>query len=105
MADPQTNKGIPIDWHVPEDVASQYANNMVVQHMDNEFVLSFFETFPPIIVGSSEDIKGKVDEVKDVRAKCVARIIIPQNKMKSLIQALDANLDRFLSEKGLGKEE
>lgn len=105
MTNPKIEKGVPIEWHVPEEIVSQYANNMVVQHTDNEFIVSFFETLPPLIIGSPEDTRAQFDEVKEVRAKCLARIIIPPNKMKDFIQALNGNLAKFLSKKGLEEEE
>ena len=104
MANPKIQKKVPIEWHVPEDIASQYANNMIVQHADNEFIVSFFETLPPLIVGSPEDIKTQLDAVEGVRSKCVARIIIAPEKMRDFIQALNTNFDKFLSKKKDDKE-
>ena len=37
---------LPIEWYIAEDLKSQYATNIVIQHTDQEFLISFFE--PPI---------------------------------------------------------
>jgi len=105
MANSVSEKKIPIEWHVPEDIASQYANNIVVQHTNNEFIVSFFETLPPLIIGSSENIRSQIDEVKEVRAKCLARIIIAPNNMKNFIQVLNGSFAKFVSKNGMEEEE
>jgi len=105
MANPVREKKIPIEWHVPEDITSQYANNIVVQHTNSEFFVSFFETLPPLIIGSPEDTRAQIDEVKEVQAKCLARIVIAPNKMKDFIQALNVNFAKFLSKNGMEEEE
>ena len=33
----------PLDWVVPDHIVARYATNMVVQHGENEFFISFFE--------------------------------------------------------------
>jgi hypothetical protein len=85
----------PLDWVVPEDLLTQYANNMVIQHTETEFILSFFEYYPPILLGEAEDIVSKIEDMKSVKAKCVARIVVPLEKMPSIIDALQTNFNKF----------
>ena len=99
MEEHESKKNIPIEWYVPEDITSRYSNNIVVQHTDSEFIVSFFETIPPALIGSPENIKAQLDNVEKIRSKCVARIIISPGKMKAFIQALNGNLEKFLSRK------
>ena len=58
---------LPIEWHLPDQIVSRYATNMVVQFTENEFIVSFFETVPPLLLGSPDAIKEKVKEIKSVR--------------------------------------
>jgi hypothetical protein len=104
MENPEIKKQLPIEWYVPENIVSQYANNIVVQHGDNEFIVSFFLTIPPLIIGSPEEIRAQVEKVEEVRSKCVARIIIAPEKMELFIQALTTNYKISLSKKGLEEE-
>ncbi len=90
---------VPIEWHVPEDLISRYANNIVVQHTEDEFIISFFEARPPLLLGPSEEIKAKLEQIKSIRAECVARIIVAAEKMPSVIEALQGNLDKYLARK------
>jgi hypothetical protein len=97
----QESEGIyvPIEWHMPEDLISRYANNIVVQFEQHEFIVCFFEVRPPILIGSSEEIKAKLEQTESVRAECVARIIVAADRMPSFIKALQDNLDRYLATK------
>lgn len=86
---------LPIEWYVPEDLKSQYATNMVIQHTDQEFLISFFEIKNPIIVGSDEEVMSKYQEIGKIKANCIARIIVTPDRMKEFIDILRANYDRF----------
>lgn len=39
---------LPIDWHIPDNMVSRYATNMVIQHTEHEFVVSFFRDGPSV---------------------------------------------------------
>ena len=90
-------KAIPIEWKIPDDIVSRFANNILVQQGENEFILSFFEVLPPVLLGSPEEVEAKLEEVEAVQAECVARIIVPAEKMLDFVRAMSENLDRFHS--------
>jgi hypothetical protein len=49
MAEKDTSRILlPIEWHVPDDLVTRYANNLLIQHTEHEFILSFFEILPPL---------------------------------------------------------
>jgi hypothetical protein len=83
----------PIAWYIPDDLPSRYATNFVVQAGANEFMLSFFEARPPIITGSVEEVKAKIEQIESVKAICVARIIISREQMPNIIRALQSQLE------------
>lgn len=93
MAD--ITKELPIDWIVPDDVRTHYANNIVVQHSEGEFIISFFQVLPPVIVGTSEETQQRIEAIKSVPAQCVARIVISPAKMESFINALTQNYTHY----------
>jgi hypothetical protein len=86
---------IPIEWHFPEDLKSQYATNMLVQHGENEFFISFFEVIPPVTLGPPEAQISQLEKIETVKAECIARIIVPAEKLPSIIQALNDNLKNY----------
>ena len=80
---------LPVHWTNPQDVISRYATNMLVQHTEDEFVISFFEIHPPIITPATEQLPEFVE------AECVARIIVNENRLDQFIEALQTNLNNY----------
>ena len=89
---------VPIEWYVPDNIESHYANNILVQNsLSNEFIIYFFEAVPPLIIGSPDEIREKLQEVKSVRAKCVARIVVNADVMPRIVQAMQTNYAIYLA--------
>lgn len=86
---------VKIDWLIPDDLKTVYSNNIVVQHTDDEFIISFFEILHPLLLGTADDVRKSL-EGKDVTAKCVARVIIPLSKIDDFIKTLNKNYARYL---------
>lgn len=87
---------LPIKWHIPEDLKCQYASNMVVQHTDHEFTISFFNITPPLILGEYEQVKQELGKMENVQADCVGRIIVAASRMPKFVEALQDNLAKHL---------
>jgi Protein of unknown function (DUF3467) len=90
-----TSRAVPIQWHFPDDIVSRYATNLVVQHTEHEFSISFFEVRPPILVGSPEDIQAALQRVESVPAVCIARIIVAAERMPEFLRVLQDNLAQY----------
>lgn len=90
---------LSVDWHFPEGLLSRYANNVLVQSGQYDFVVSFFEMQLPVLIGSPEDNKMKLKEMGKVPAECVSKIIMPPELVQGLIDALQTELDKFSSQK------
>jgi hypothetical protein len=88
---------LPLDWRFPRDIISRYSNNFVVQHTEKEFILSFFEVLPPLVLGPEDVQQAKLEALKAVPANCVARVILTPDKMKELIEVLENNYGKFVS--------
>jgi hypothetical protein len=68
---------VRINWQAPEQSFSRYATNIVCQFTGHEYVLSFFEAKWPIRTGMpGETIK---QELEEVNAECVARLIVAKD--------------------------
>lgn len=90
-------KLVPIDWQIPRGLVPRYATNMLVQHGEHEFILSFFETWPPIVMGPPEDVEDRFRNIDSIEARCVGRVIVAADRMPGFIEALQTNLDRYLA--------
>lgn len=85
---------IPIEWHCSDKIESKYATNLIVQRAEHEFIISFFEILPPILLGPPEEQSAHLRELDSVRAECVARVIVAADKMPDFVRALHDNLSR-----------
>ncbi len=100
------NEGIvlQVDWHIPDDIVAKYATNMLVQRGENEYYISFFETKPPLLMGTPEQISKKASGLKALNATCVAQIIIAADKLPSFIEALQDIMKKTHSYAGKAEE-
>jgi hypothetical protein len=83
---------VPIEWCISDNIISRYATNMVIQKAEHEYILSFFETRPPILLGSPEEIKAQAQSIKSVKAECISRIIISEERMPEFVKVLQDNI-------------
>lgn len=96
---------LTINWDIPDDVPGGYATNMVVQHTEHEFMVSFFEMEKPIILGTPEERRERLKSMESVRAKCVAKVTIAAGRMQEFIDALAGNYELYTSRISSEKEE
>jgi len=77
----------------PEDLKSNFVVHLVVQHQIDSFILSFFEVWPPVVLGETdEDKQAALDSLESVEAKCVARLVVTPNKMREFLAVMNTNL-------------
>lgn len=80
---------IPFKWHVPENIITRFASNMIIQTIENEFKISFFEINPEVHFGPSEP------PPREVEARCVASVIVTADRLPKFIQVLQKHLDKY----------
>lgn len=86
---------LPLEFHVPEGVVSRYATNLVVQHSEHEFIVSFYEAQPPLLLGTAEDNKAVLERMGEVRGTCVARVVIAAGRMAEFVRVLQDDLATY----------
>lgn len=91
---------VPIEWHISENIDSKYATNLIIQHSEHEFIIDFFEMRHPWILGAPDRVREQREKLESVRAECVARIIVSPDRMQEFINAMQANLNKYV-----GKEQ
>lgn len=97
--DQSTGINIAVDWHIPEGFPSPYASNMFAQAGEYEIVLSFFQTKLPLLTGTSEENKAKLEQLGTIPAECVGRIIVNPDLVPKIIQALQTTYDGYIATK------
>jgi hypothetical protein len=86
---------IPIEWYVPEGIVSRYANNFVIQQNEHEFILTVFESVPPILLGPPDEVRAKAEEIKSIRATAIARIVLAPGRLAELNGILESALETY----------
>ncbi|MDX9865721.1 MAG: DUF3467 domain-containing protein [Anaerolineaceae bacterium] len=89
-------KQIKIERLYPKDLQSHFVSNVVVQHQPDIFILSFFEVWPPAILGDSdEEKKDALESIEKVEANCVARLVLTPDKMKEFVEVMTENINAY----------
>jgi hypothetical protein len=90
---------LPIEWHVSEDLPFPYATNVFTQAGEYDITLSFFRTMPPLLTGSPQENKAKLEQLGGVHAECVSRVVVPADLVPKIIEALQVTWDAYTAAK------
>src|SRR5258707_7592115 len=93
-------RSLPIEWYIPENIVTRYATDMVVQSSPLEFVISFFEAYPPLLIGTPEEAKAQAEKLDSIRATCIARFIVSPGKITEFVAVLQQSLEQYQSSFG-----
>ena len=88
----------PLRWEIPEDMVALWANNIVVQHTENEFILTFFQVAPPILIQPTQQ---DLESIESVPARAVARVVLTPEGMQQVLKVMEDNYGRFKEKKGI----
>jgi hypothetical protein len=96
MTEKRAVKKIRIERIHPENLSSYFVSNLVVQHEKESFIMSFFEVWPPAIVGDTDEEKqAALDAIDHVDAKCVARLVVTPQRMREFVTIMSDNLSAY----------
>ena len=83
-----TTMVLQVNWGDSDDLATIYANNLLITHTENEFYLLFGELTPPMLPHQ---------ELKDdstITIHPVAKIAVPLSRMNRFAEAITENVER-----------
>jgi len=90
---------IPFLFIGTEDVPILFSNLQVVQHEDQEFVITFGQYTGPLLV-SDEDAEETLRRVPHVPVRTVARIGMTAERFERFIGALQGNFEKWKKKQG-----
>jgi len=93
---------VPIEFQ--GDIPAVYANNVLIQHTDSEFIITFFEILPPIISPDPSRQNEEIARMKSVPARAVAKIIMAHEPAIQFQSAMQDNISKFLARNEAGQE-
>ena len=91
-SDPE-GKTLPIKWPGVEEVPILFANQILVQHVENAFVISFGQLTPPAFL--QPPTPEEVDAIDAVNVKSVARFGVTPDMLLSFIKVLQTNYRNY----------
>ena len=86
---------LPIVYIGAEDEPILFANNFVIQHQENEFILTVGQLQMPILLGTPEERKEQAKKLTHVAIRVVARFGLTRQRLVALIKALQDNLQKY----------
>ncbi len=92
---PEERRRVSVQFHTDPNLPTLYATNFTVQHTDHEFVVSFYEARPPLLLGTPEEVAAQLQKVGAIQANCVARIVVTPGRMTDFVEVLQKNFSRF----------
>ena len=91
---------LPLFFIGSEDVPIVLSNLQVIQHVQQEFIITFGQFSPPIVLGSPEEQMEQAKSKQYLPVKTVARVAMSPQRVADLIRALQENLNTWKSSKG-----
>jgi len=90
----------PIHYYGMDDVVPVFGELAAVRHSEQVFSLFFFQTVVPI----TED-RAVLEGMREVPAKCVAKIVLTPKLMAEMHKAMQTNIESWQKLMQLRKEE
>ena len=90
---------LPIKWDTSVDLPTLFATNLLVQRSADIFTISFFEIRPPILLGTPEQNQATLSEVKQLVARCVARVVVTPERMKEFAGIFNTSYQAWQNDK------
>jgi len=85
--------GLKIEWNISPDITTRFATNILVQRIENEFRVAFYELKPEPTFNEEDRIR--IEEKGIVKAECVASIIVTADRMQGFIRVLSDQLAKW----------
>jgi hypothetical protein len=95
MAEPREPIRVPVVFIGAEDTPVQYANQFVVSHQQDEFILTVGQVTPPLLLGTEAEQREQAQQLAYVPVKTVARLAFTRARLVELMSVLQENLKRF----------
>ena len=88
MAEAQEPVQVPVVFIGAEDTPLLYANQFVIAHLGQEFILSIGQVAPPLLLGTPEQQHEQAKQLSFVPIKTVARFAMTRERLDQLIKLL-----------------
>ncbi len=91
MDEGNLERQVPLTWVDVDDVPVFFANQFIIQHHQDEFILTIGQMVPPPLIGTIEEREDQLEQLDFVPVKPLARIAFTRARLLELVQALAGN--------------
>lgn len=97
---------IPVLWEGLDSAEIKFVNQMIAQlgppGHEGEFLLTLGQLHPPVLMGSPDENKDKLESLPFVSVGVVAKVAIPVERVRQLRDLLTNMLDTYERTTGKG---
>jgi hypothetical protein len=86
---------LPLVWVDVEEAETRAANQLIVQHHEGEFILTFGHLTPPLLMGTPEENAAQAKTIPYVAVKVVAKMSSTPAKVGEFIEAMQKVLTGY----------
>ncbi len=79
---------IPIEWNIPPGLPTKYVTNLTIQATESEYIVCFYELFPPIVTGPAKNKFEAFNLLGSVKAECIGRFVISADRFPAFVEAM-----------------
>jgi len=91
---------LPFFFIGTEDVPIQLSNLQVVQHVQEEFIITLAQFAPPLVLGTPEEQREQMKAKPYLPVKTLARVAMSPDRVLRLIKTLQENYDTWKAAQG-----
>jgi len=89
----QQDVNLTVEWNIPNNMASTFVTNFLIQKIEDEFKILFFEIKPPIVLNETD--REEVKKRGTVRADCVGGIVVTPDRLVKFVEILNEQLSMY----------
>lgn len=93
--DKNEQREIPLVWENMEGVPVLFANQFIIQHVQDEFILTVGQMVPPPLLGDEQERAAQLHQLEGVPVRTLARIAFTRARLTELVQALAGNREIY----------
>lgn len=88
-------RSVPLIWTDRDEQPVMFVNQILAQHVNDEFLVSFGQVSPPAILGTDDERQEALARVEFVPVRTVARIGLPAQRMREFVAVMQESLEQY----------
>ena len=86
---------MPLVWENLDGLPVLLANQFIVQHFQDEFIITVGQAVPPAILGDEDARAAQLQSIDKVSVKTLARLTLTRARLTELVQVLEAEREIY----------